>query len=81
MTQREKPKAGDTVLLKGLPPGFVDDLPPSEQIAITKVVGTPVLLLRYDEDGRAELEFRDEESGTIHSVFVEAIYYEVITTK
>jgi len=79
MTQTEKPKAGDMVLLKGLPPGFMDDLPRSEQIAITKVVGSPVLLLGYDEDGRAELEFTDTRSGVIHSVFVEAIYYEAIT--
>jgi hypothetical protein len=81
MTRKKKPKAGDLVLLKGLPPGFVDDLPRSDQRALTNAIGTSVLLLGYDEDGRAELEFTDNKSGSIHSIFVTALYYEPIPRK
>ena len=73
-----KSKAGDLVLLKTLPPGFVDDLPRSEQVAILNAVGSAVLLLGYDDDGRAELQFADATTGFIHSIFVDASCYEAI---
>jgi hypothetical protein len=73
MNRDTKPKTGDSVIVNGLPPKFLDDLPNSDQAAIANVVGTAVLLLAYDEDGRAELEFTDA-AGTIHSIFVDPKY-------
>ncbi|HKY19758.1 MAG TPA: hypothetical protein VJM31_00950 [Vicinamibacterales bacterium] len=52
-----------------VPPGFLEGLPLHDKRAITAVVGKPVLLVEYDEVGRAELEFTDE-SGVIHSLYV-----------
>jgi hypothetical protein len=68
-----RPQAGEQVILKGVPPGFVDDLPTSDQRAIKEAIGTLVLLLNYDDDGRAEVEFTDAE-GIIHSIFVDPNY-------
>ena len=69
----KKPKPADRVILNGLPPKWLDDLPKSDQLAIARVIGTEVLLLEYDEDGRAELEFTDD-AGAIHSIFVDPKY-------
>ena len=66
---RKKPKPGEMVVLTKLPPGFLDDLPKEDQLAISSVVGQAIILNRYDEDGRAELEFT-EENGTIHFIYV-----------
>jgi hypothetical protein len=65
-----KAKPGEMVILTGLPSGFVDDLPPEDQKAITERIGQPVLLESFDDDGRAELEFVDSE-GVIHFVYVD----------
>ncbi len=35
----KQPKPGDMVVLEGLPPGFLDDLPFEDQIAIRDVIG------------------------------------------
>ncbi len=61
MTSAENigPKPGDTVVLTDVPPGLLDGLPTEDQQAITQLVGKPILLTGYDEDGRAELEIRD----------------------
>jgi hypothetical protein len=70
------PKPGDTVVLRSLPPGLVDRLPEEDQRAIRAIVGKPVLLVEYDEDGRALLEFQDPfegRPGTLgctHTIFV-----------
>jgi len=64
-----KPKPGDMVVLTAVPPGLLDNLPVEDQKAISEVVGKPVLLNEYDEDGRAELEFT-ERDGTGHSIWV-----------
>jgi hypothetical protein len=72
----DAPKAGDTVVLTSLPPGLIDDLPREDQRVIKAIVGKPVLLVEYDEDGRAELEFEDPfkgRPGTLdctHTIFV-----------
>lgn len=58
--EKTRPKSGDKVVLADLPPGLFDDLPSEDQQAITHVVGKPILLTGYDEDGRAELEIRDD---------------------
>jgi hypothetical protein len=58
------------VILKALPPGFLDDLPLEDQQAVSKAVGKPVGLNGYEDDGRAELEFTDIE-GVIHILYVD----------
>jgi hypothetical protein len=65
----KKPKPGDKVVLIGLPPGFLDDLPMEDQAAISDAVGKVIVLNEYDEDGRAELEFKDR-NGNIHFIWV-----------
>jgi hypothetical protein len=57
------------VVLDVVPPGLLNGLPKSDQAAISAIVGKPVLLVGYDEDGRAELEFVDRE-GHNHSIWV-----------
>jgi hypothetical protein len=71
MTSAEnmKPRPGDAVVLTQVPPGMLDDLPSEDQEAITRVVGKPILLSGYDEDGRAELEFQDR-NGNFHFIYV-----------
>ena len=56
-------------MLTAVPPGMLNDLPTEDQKAITEVVGKPILLTGYDEDGRAELEFQDESADT-HFIYV-----------
>ncbi len=67
--KQRKSKPGDTVVLTEIPPRFLDDLPIEDQQAIKEVVGKPILLNEYDDDGRAELEFTDA-SGVIHFIYV-----------
>jgi hypothetical protein len=62
-------KPGEMVILTALPPGFLDDLPEEDQQAIAAVVGTPIRLRGWDDIGRAELEFQ-EQNGTFHTLFV-----------
>jgi hypothetical protein len=57
------PEPGATVVLKSLPSGLLDGLPEEEQRAIKAIVGKPVLLVEYDEYGRAELHFYDPFDG------------------
>jgi hypothetical protein len=68
-TSSMKPKPGELVVLIEIPGGMLNDLPPEDQQAITEVVGKPILLNEYDDVGRAELEFTDQE-GQIHYIFV-----------
>jgi hypothetical protein len=65
-----KPKIGNRVILTELPPGFVDDLPEEDQQAIKDAVGKPVRLSGYDEEGRAELEFKDR-NRCFHTMYVD----------
>ncbi len=78
-TPRGRPKktlaAGRNVILKALPPGFLDDLPVEDQRAISEIVGKPVMLNEYDADGRAELEFTDTED-VIHFIYVDPKFIE-----
>jgi hypothetical protein len=68
--QRKRLKRGEKVVLTALPPGFIDDLPEEDQRAISKVVGKPITLNKYQRDGRAELEFADSED-VIHLIYVD----------
>ena len=71
-----QPKPGETVVLTTLPPGLIDGLPQEDQNAITAIVGKPVLLVGYHEDGRAELDFEDpfdvrtDGSSHTHTIWV-----------
>ena len=72
----DKPTAGERVILLSLPPGLLDGLPDEDQRAIVAMVGKAVVLVGYDEDGRAELQFDDpfeartEHSSHTHSIWV-----------
>ena len=68
-SKRRRPMPGDTVVLGELPRGLLDGLPEEDQQAISEITGKPVRLNEYDNDGRAELEFIDQE-GTIHFIYV-----------
>jgi hypothetical protein len=47
------------VSLTSIPRGLLEGLPQEDQNAIVAIVGKPVLLVGYEEDGRAELHFDD----------------------
>jgi hypothetical protein len=72
----DKPNVGESVVLVAVPPGLLDGLPDEDQRAITAIVGKPVMLVGYDEDGRAELHFPDpfdvqtDEYSHTHSIWV-----------
>lgn len=76
MTGPFKANVGARVVLVALPPGLLDGLPAEDQRAIAAIVGRPVNLIDYDEDGRAELEFADpfdvqsDEYSHTHSIWV-----------
>ena len=55
----DKPKVGDKVVLVALPPGLIEGLPEQDQRAISAMVGQPVLLVGFDDFGRAQLQFDD----------------------
>ena len=67
--RRKNPEPGEMVVLIEVPRGMLDDLPPEDQKAINEIVGKPILLNEYDEDGRAELEFKGRD-GDFHYIFV-----------
>jgi hypothetical protein len=67
--EKGRPKPGDTVALVSVPPGMLEGLPAEDQEAIKDAVGKPALLNQYDDDGRAEVEFKDR-SGVIHFIYV-----------
>jgi hypothetical protein len=70
MTKNSKrPKPGEMVVLTGLPPGFLNDLPKEDRLAISRVIGKRIALKGFDQDGRAALKFA-EENGTIHFIYV-----------
>jgi hypothetical protein len=71
-------KLGGKVFLRELPPGLLEGLPEEDQKAISAIVGAPVRLTGYDQDGRLELEFV-EASGTIHTIYIDRQY--VMATK
>ncbi len=66
---RERPNPGDEVVLIEVPLGLLDDLPTEDQEAISNIVGKPVVLNEYDDDRRAELEFKDA-NGNSHLIYV-----------
>ena len=75
-----KPKPGDTVVLIKLPPGLLDGLLDEDQRAISEIVGKPVRLEQYDEDGMAELRFTTSD-GHIHFIYVSPEYISRLSDK
>jgi len=75
-----KPKPGDTVVLIKLPPGLLDGLLDEDQRAISEIVGKPVRLEQYDEDGMAELRFTTSD-GHIHFIYVSPEYISRLSEK
>jgi hypothetical protein len=71
-SQDRKPKPGDMVMLTEVPKGLLENLPAEDQRAISEIVGKPIVLSEYDDDGRAELKFTDSE-GVIHFIYVNPI--------
>ena len=59
------------MVLSEVPVGLLGGLPDEDQQAILESVGTPILLVGYDNDGRAELEFTDSQD-VIHTIFVKS---------
>jgi len=58
---KNMPKPRQKVILKALPPGFIDDLQAEDQQAISEAVGKPIVLNRYEEDGERRLNLRIEK--------------------
>lgn len=80
----KKPKPGDKVILVGLPPYFLDDLPEEEQRAISRRVGTSIRLVEWDELGQAEVEFNyriGKHEIIYHTLWVPAQFVRPIKSK
>jgi hypothetical protein len=73
----EKLKPGDMVVLEGLPPGFLDDLPIENQIAIRDMIGKPIKFNEITSWGRAELEFGDNP-GSGHFIYVDPSFIRAV---
>ena len=74
----KQPKSGAMVVLTGLPPGFLDDLPLEDQIAIGDMVGKPIKFIELtsfichgERVERAELEFYEDQRGIGHFLYVD----------
>ena len=76
-TYRSKPMPGDNVTLCEVPQGLLDGLPKEDQRAISEIVGKAVRLNDYDDAGRAELEFIDNE-GVIHFIYVNPDFIRIV---
>ena len=69
LSRNSRPRAGATVVLAKVSSGLLRGLPRSDKKAICEIVGKSVLLVEYDDAGRAELKFRDSH-GEIHFIYV-----------
>jgi len=76
--EKGRPNPGDTVALVSIPPGMLEGLPEEDQQAIKDAVGKPALLNQYDDDGRAEVEFKDR-NGLIHFIYVRPEFIRTIS--
>jgi hypothetical protein len=70
LAKPRKIKPGERVVLRELPPGFLDDLPGTDQKAIRQILGKPVLVEGIEDDGRVELQFVDDQ-GDFHFIYVD----------
>ena len=71
--KKSPPKPGTRVVLTQEPPHLLHGLPDQDQAAIREIIGKPVLLVAYDGDGRAELEFADRRNA-VHFIYVDPVY-------
>jgi hypothetical protein len=71
------PKPGARVMIAKKPPDLLYGLSLNEQIAILEIIGKPVLLVAYDADGRAELEFIDK-NRMLHFIYVDPVYIKAV---
>ena len=69
----KRPKPGSRVVLTKEPPNLLQGLSSGAQRAISEIIGKPVLLVGYDGDDRAELEFTDRDKD-IHFIYVDPVY-------
>jgi hypothetical protein len=67
MTEGDRPRAGERVVLVAIPPGLLDGLPDED---IAAIVGKPIQFVGYDDIGRAELEFDDPFHDSTHTIWV-----------
>jgi hypothetical protein len=72
MSLKNNPKPGQVVVLTEAPPELLRNLPKEDCNAIYAIIGQPIVLVGYDKDGRAELQFVDGE-GQYHSIWVDPI--------
>jgi hypothetical protein len=70
MNSKAKPRPGDSVVLAEAPAGLLEGIPSEDQKAILEIIGKSIRLAGYDDEGRAELEFRDADGG-IHYIYVD----------
>ena len=69
--RQKKLRRGQRVTLQRLPPEIVGSLPKDDQQVILAVVGRPfVFFNKYERDGRAELEF-DDNDNTTHLIYID----------
>lgn len=64
---------GDTVILIGLPPFLLNDLPDEDLRAIEGQIGRTHEVIGFNEIGWIELEFSDDD-GTHHTIWVEGAH-------
>jgi hypothetical protein len=76
-SQSKKLSPGGMVILTRVPQGLLDGLPREDQQAICQVIGKPVLLSEYDDDGKAELKFTDD-AGRIHFIRVQPTFLQPV---
>lgn len=72
----KRPKPGNRVVLVKEPPHLFHGLSAKEQEAILEIIGKPILLVGYDADDRAELQFVDQNK-IIHFIYVDPIYIKI----
>jgi hypothetical protein len=68
-SRKKRIKEGCSVALMAIPPGLLRGLPKEDKKAISEIVRKPIRLVKYEEDGRAELQFTDSV-GVIHFIYV-----------
>jgi len=71
-SQPTKPKPGNLVVLMKAPPGLLDGLPEDDQKAISETIGKPIKVVGYDDAGRVELEFTNNDGVIVEMRFLSA---------
>jgi hypothetical protein len=77
--QRPMLKLGDQVILLGVPPTLMENLPDEDKAAITAAIGTPVIFMGFSY-GQAEVKFLDLH-GNDHTIWVDQRHIKLETDK